>query len=190
MLAIVDAGEIGTVRHLEAHFCIPLILPGDIRWRRDLAGGALMDTGCYTVSLLRHLARAEPEVVRASSIWTRGGVDRFTEADLRFPGDRTARLTTSLLCSWLIRATVRVEGTTGGFWVLNPIAPQIYHRLSVRTPAGTRTEHVAGPASYEAQLVAFVAAVRDGVKVPTDAADAVLNMRTIDRIYAAAGRAA
>src|SRR5213080_4382910 len=57
--AILDAGEIGQVRHLEAHFCIPLPLPNDIRWRKDLAGGALMDTGCYTVSVLRHLAGAE-----------------------------------------------------------------------------------------------------------------------------------
>lgn len=190
MLAIIDSGEIGEVRHLEAHFCIPLVLPGDIRWRRELAGGALMDTGCYTVSLLRHLARAEPEVVRASCLWTGGGVDRYTEAELRFPGGPTARLTTSLLSAWLLRATVSVEGTTGGFRALNPIVPQIYHRLSVRTPAGTRVEHVAGPSSYEAQLIAFVGAVRDGAKVPTDAADAVLNMRAIDRIYAAAGRAA
>src|SRR5262249_10525322 len=53
--SILDAGEIGRVTHLEANFCIPLPFPNDIRWRADLAGGALMDTGCYTVSLLRHL---------------------------------------------------------------------------------------------------------------------------------------
>jgi len=56
--------------------------------------------------------------------------------------------------------------------------------------ASSRTERVAGPGSYTAQLSAFVAAVRDGVKPPTDAADGVLNMRTIDRVYAAAGRPA
>src|SRR5215468_6163531 len=31
---ILDAGEIGTVLHLEAHFCFPLPRPGDIRFRR------------------------------------------------------------------------------------------------------------------------------------------------------------
>lgn len=188
LLAILDSGEIGESRHLEAHFCIPLILPGDIRYRRDLAGGALMDTGCYTVSLLRHLARAEPEVVRARARWTRGGVDRFMEAHLRFPGGPTARLTCALLSSWPLRLTARVEGSAGAFAALNPIAPQIFHRLRVTTVTGARTERVPGPASYVAQLSAFVAAVRDGATVPTDATDAVLNMRTIDRIYAAAGR--
>src|SRR5690349_2634228 len=77
--AILDAGEIGPVRHLEAHFCIPLPLPNDIRFRKDLAGGALMDTGCYTVSVLRHLSGGEPEVIAARGWWTRGGVDRAME---------------------------------------------------------------------------------------------------------------
>ena len=48
-----------------------------------------MDTGCYAVHLLRHLAEAEPEVVSARAAWTRGGVDRWLTADLRFPGGRT-----------------------------------------------------------------------------------------------------
>src|SRR5205823_3211325 len=143
--AILDAGEIGQVRHLEAHFCIPLPLPNDIRWRKDLAGGALMDTGCYTVSVLRHLAGAEPEVVSAQGWWTRGGVDRAMGASLRFPDGRTARLTCSLLSAWLLRASATVEGSAGRVSVFNPIAPHFYHRLRVLTPAGTRSERLAGP---------------------------------------------
>src|SRR5207247_77773 len=83
--AILDAGEVGQVRHLEAHFCIPLPLPNDIRYRKDLAGGALMDTGCYTVSVLRHLAGAEPEVERAPRRARRGTID------LRVPAARVRR---------------------------------------------------------------------------------------------------
>jgi len=188
--AILDAGEIGQVRHLEAHFCIPLPLPNDIRWRKDLAGGALMDTGCYTVSVLRHLAGAEPEVVSARGWWTRGGVDRAMEARLRFPDGRTARLTCSLFSAWLLRASAAVEGSAGRVSVFNPIAPHFFHRLRVLTPAGTRSERVAGPSTYECQLRAFVAAVRDGAPVPTGPADAIKNMRVIDAIYAAAGRPA
>src|SRR5439155_1308784 len=132
--AILDAGEIGQVRHLEAHFCIPLPLPNDIRWRKDLAGGALMDTGCYTVSVLRHLAGAEPAVESARGWWTRGGVDRAMEASLRFPDGRTARLTCSLFSAWLLRARATVEGSGGRVSVFNPIAPHIFHRLRVLTP--------------------------------------------------------
>ena len=185
---IMDAGEIGQVRHLEAHFCIPLVRPRDIRYRADLAGGALMDTGCYTVHLLRHLAGAEPEVVRARGRWTRAGVDRALEADLRFPGGRTARLTCSLFSAVLFRASAQVVGTAGRIGVLNPIAPQFFNRLRVVTPAGARTERVPGPSSYECQLRAFLAAVRDGTPVPTGPADAIANMRAIEAIYTAAGR--
>src|SRR5262249_5673703 len=160
------AGEIGAVRHLEAWFCIPLLKRSDIRWRADLAGGALMDTGCYMVHLLRHLAEAEPSVVSARAVWTRGGVDRWLTADLRLPGDRSARLTCSLLSSIPLRLSVRLTGSGGTMRVLNPIAPQFFHRLRLDTPAGRRVEHVKGPGSYDAQLLAFVGAVRRGGGVP------------------------
>jgi predicted dehydrogenase len=188
LLAIVDAGEIGAMRHLEAHLCFPLLIPGDIRWRADLAGGALMDAGCYTVHFVRHLAGAEPVVESAFARWTSGGVDRWMEARLRFADGRTARLTCSLLSTWLLRASARVEGSAGTIGVLNFIAPQYFHRVRVVNAAGTRTERVAGPASYDCQLRAFVAAVRDGAELPTNPADAIANMRVIESIYAAAGR--
>src|SRR6185503_2340462 len=186
--AIVAAGEIGEMRHLEAHLCFPLIRLGDIRWRADLAGGALMDAGCYTVSFLRHLAAAEPVVESAFARWTSGGVDRWMEARLRFPDGRTARLTCSLLSTSLLRASARVEGSAGTIGVLNFVAPQYFHRARVVNAIGTRTERVAGAPSYDCQLRAFVGAVRDGIKVPTDPADAIGNMRVIEAIYAAAGR--
>jgi predicted dehydrogenase len=188
MRSILDAGELGRVRHLEAALCIPILRRDDIRWRADLAGGALMDTGCYTMSLLRHLAGGEPEVASARAIWTTGGVDRWLTADLRFTEGRTARLTCALLSATLIRASARVVGDAGTLGVINPIAPQFFHRLRVTTTAGRRVERVAGEPSYDAQLRAFVAAVRDGAPFPTDPPDAVANMRAIDAVYAAAGR--
>ena len=188
--SILGAGEIGDVRHLEAHFCVPIIFPRDIRYSAELAGGALMDAGCYPVHLLRHLAAAEPEVVSASARWTRGGVDRALSAELRFPDGRTARLTCSLFSLWLIRASVKVEGTAGRLLVLNPFAPQYFHRLRVVTATGSRRERVPGDATYDYQLRAFVAAVRHGVPVPTDPVDAIANTRVIERIYQVAGRPA
>jgi predicted dehydrogenase len=190
MREILRGGELGTVRHLETTFCIPLLRRGDIRWRADLAGGALMDAGCYAVHLLRHLAEAEPEVVSARAAWTRGGVDRWLTADLRFPHDRTARLTCALLSSTFLRIAARVTGDGGTLGVINWVAPQFFHRLRVVTPAGRRVERATGPPSYDEQLRAFIGAVRDGTPFPTAPPDAVANMRAIDAIYRAAGRAA
>jgi predicted dehydrogenase len=187
MKQIVDGGALGPVRHLEASLCFPMLLPGDIRFRWDLAGGATMDTGCYTISILRHLAGAEPEVVAAEARLSSPQVDRCMRADLRFPDGRTGRITCSLFSSALLRLSARVRGDAGEMRVFNPVAPHLYHRLSVRKPEGVARERVAGDATYTHQLRAFVAAVRDGEPMVTDARDAVANMRVIDAVYDKAG---
>jgi predicted dehydrogenase len=187
MKEIVDSGELGSIRHIEAHLCIPLLLPRDIRYRLDLAGGATMDTGCYAVSILRYLAAAEPEVVHASARLSSPGVDRWMRADFRFADGRTGHITCSLFSAALLRAGVRVRGDCGQLSVFNPIAPQLYHRLTVRAAAGTRRERLRGDATYTGQLRAFVAAVRQGVPVPTGPEHGIANMRVIDAIYTKAG---
>jgi predicted dehydrogenase len=188
MRTIIAAGEIGAVRHLEATFCIPLLRAGDIRWRADLAGGALMDTGCYAVHLLRHLAQSEPTIPSARAKWTSGGVDRWLTAELRFPTGATGRITCGLLQPRLLSIAARVVGSEGSIHVINFVAPQFLHRLRVRTRDGARSERVAGNPTYDYQLRAFVAAVRHGTAIPTGPADAIANMRVIESIYAAAGR--
>jgi len=188
MRAIIAAGEIGIVQRFEVTFCIPLLRAGDIRWSRELAGGALMDTGCYAVHLLRHLAQSEPEVRSARAKWTSGGVDRWLTAELAFPSGAQARLTCGLLQPKLISIAARVVGSAGQIDVINFVAPQFFHRLRVRTAAGRRGERVAGSPSYDYQLRAFVAAVRNGTAVPTGPADSIANMRVIESLYAAAGR--
>jgi predicted dehydrogenase len=187
MKAIVDSGALGRVRHVEATCCFPLLLPGDIRYRLDLAGGALMDAGCYPVSIVRHLAGAEPEVASATARLASPEVDRWMQAELRFADGRSGRVTCSLFSSTLLRVEARVVGDEGEMRVLNPIAPHFYHRLRVRTRARSTSERVPGEATYTHQLRAFVRAVRHGERVPTDAAHGLANMAVIDAIYRAAG---
>lgn len=187
MKEIVDGGSLGKIEHIEASLCIPLLRRGDIRFRLDLAGGATMDVGCYAIHLLRFLAGAEPEVVRTEARLSSPGVDRYMSADLRFPDGRTGRITGSLFSRALVRASARVRGDQGELAVLNPIAPQYYHRLKLRDARGTLRERVAGKASYTHQLEAFVRLLRDGTPMPTDDRDAIANMRVIDAVYEKAG---
>ena len=187
MREIVDSGALGRVHHVEASFCFPLPMPGDIRWRLDLAGGATMDAGCYPVSMVRFLAGAEPEVVSAEARLFRPEVDRWMRAELRFPDGRTGRITCSLLSSTLLRIEARAVGDLGEMRVWNPLAPHFFHRVRVRTPQGSRSERVRGEATYTHQLRAFVRAVRGGERAPTDGSHGVANMTTIDAIYRRAG---
>ncbi len=186
-------GELGPLRRVETRMCIPLPSRKDIRYQLDLAGGAVMDTGCYAIHQARTLAGAEPEVVSAQAKCVSPGVDRWLKADLRFPDDCTGSFECALWSRKLLSLGARVEGEHGTLTVLNLTGPQYFHRVVVRThdPATgverKRRERVKGEHTYWYQLNAFVAAVRDGAPYPTTPADAVANMQVIDAAYRAAG---
>jgi len=187
MLEIIASGELGDIRRIEAWFCIPLFIQ-DIRWEFALAGGALMDTGCYAVHLVRTLAGAEPAVVSAQARLRSPGVDRLMQAELAFADGRTGRITASMLSSRLFSVGARVTGSDATMQVFNPVAPQHRHGLTVRAGRSVRKELVARqPSSYAAQLDAFAGAALHGRPFPTTVEDAVANMRVIDACYAAAG---
>lgn len=184
---ILASGEIGAVRHIEAQFCFLLPSPNNIRFQYELAGGALMDSGCYPVSLIRFLAGAEPTVVEARARLFAPQVDSRMFANLSFADGRTAQLVCDMLSPALFRSFVRVRGDTGTLTAVNPYHPHWFHWLSVRGRSGRRFEHVRGGNIYALQLRAFAGAVRGEVKLNTDPADAIRNMRLIDAIYKQAG---
>ena len=187
MKQIVDSGILGEVRHIETTMCIPLPRKNDIRYQYELAGGATMDVGCYAIHQLRLLAGAEPEVVAASAKLARPNVDRWMQADFRFPDGRTGRMTCALWSARLLDLRGRVSGTDGDFRILNPTGPQFYNSLTVRSKTRTTRERVRGEATYVYQLEAFAAAVLEGKPVLTGPADSVANMRVVDEVYRAAG---
>jgi predicted dehydrogenase len=187
MIAIAKGGTLGRVERIETNMCVPLLLPGNIRYDYGLGGGATMDTGCYAVSMLRHLAGAEPEVTRAEAKLSSPKVDRAMTAEVTFADGRTGRVRCSMFSWALLDISARVIGTHGEMRVFNPVAPQFYHRLTVRTAEGKRVERFPGPSTYEHQLRAFAACVLAGAPVLTSARDGVANMRVIDRIYEKSG---
>jgi predicted dehydrogenase len=187
MIQIVKGGTLGRIQRIETNMCVPLMLPGNIRYDYGLGGGATMDTGCYAVHMLRHLAGTEPEVTRAEARLSSPKVDRCMTADVTFADGRTGRVRCSMFSWTLLDISARVVGDKGEMRVFNPVAPQFYHRLTVRTAEGKRVERLPGKSTYEHQLRAFADCVNSGTPVLTSAADGVANMRVIDRIYEKAG---
>jgi predicted dehydrogenase len=186
-LAILQSGEIGQIRHIETAMCIPLYRMGDIRWRYELAGGALMDVGCYTIHLLRTLAGGEPTVTQARA-WLRSPqVDRAVKADFNFANGITGHIHCSMWSSMLLKLGAKVVGEAGELTIRNPFLPHLYHRLTVRTAKGVRHEHVDKTPTYTYQLTAFLEAIRARTPFPTNMRDAIANMRVIDQVYKAAG---
>jgi len=187
MQEISNSGELGKIQHIDAQFCFLLPLTNNIRFQYNLGGGSLMDNGCYPVSLIRYLADAEPHVDSAHARLFSPQVDSAMTANLSFADGRTARLTCDMLSPALFRSIVRVQGEAGTLTVINPYHPHWFHWLRVRGRNGSRFEHVRGENTYTLQLRAFIKAIRGEVKLNTDPADAVSNMRLIDSIYEEAG---
>ena len=184
---IVASGELGKLQHVDVTFCFPLRNFSDIRYNYSLAGGATMDAGCYAVHMVRTFGRGNPEVVAAQAKLRDPRIDRAMTAELRFADGHTGRIRCSMWSSRLLQISARVVGDRGELRVLNPVLPQMFHRLTVKAANGKRVERFGRRASYAYQLDAFAAAVLRGEPVKTNPEDAVANMTVIDAIYRAAG---
>ena len=187
MAEIVTSGELGELRHVEAWLCAPIPNKSDIRYQHALAGGAMMDMGCYVVNMVRMLTGAEPTVRSARAKLHDPQVDRAMTAELAFPGGITGTVHCSMWSTSLLHVAARATGTAGTLRVLNPVGPQALSVLRVRSARGRHREVPVRRPTYAFQLDAFCEAVLRGGTLPTTADDAVANMSVIDAVYEAAG---
>lgn len=184
---IISNGELGAIKHIEAQFCFLLPVPSNIRFRYDLAGGSLMDAGCYPVSLVRYLMGEEPEVVGAKAKEYKPDVDSRMEAELKFPNGARGHIVCDMLSPRLFHSSLHVQGDAGEVKVFSPFQPHVIHRLNVRTNKTKWSGTVNGGNIYTLQLRAFAQAILSGAPLNTTPEDAVQNMRVIDAIYEKAG---
>jgi predicted dehydrogenase len=187
MRSIAHSGELGTVREIRTAMCFPLPKFSDIRYDYDLAGGAMMDAGCYALHCMRLLGSGEPEVISASALLRSPTVDRAMSARYRFPDGALGQTECSMWSRRVLRMSAAVTGDRGKLHVFNFVAPQYYNLLSLTIDGQTRRERVRGEATYTTQLRRFAASVLRGEPSLTPAEDAVTTMQLIDEVYAAAG---
>jgi predicted dehydrogenase len=191
MRSIVEGGSLGTLRHVEASFCFPLPRFKDIRYQLDLAGGALMDAGCYAIHMNRLLGIEEPTVVAAAAKIRSPDVDRAMVAELQFPSGHTGTVRCSMWSKTVLKISARAVGDRGELRVLNPLAPHGFHRFTTRISGRKQRERFPRRSTYAYQLDAFCDAVVRGESTAnlTPPSDSVATMRLIDQIYEAAGLA-
>lgn len=188
---ILESGELGELRHVETLVAVPAPPDTDPRWSLELAGGAVMDLGCYSLHALRMLAPwagGAPRLVSARGGERAGapGVDEWLDADLAFPGGATGSARCHMAYDEL-EMSCRIVGSRGEATAPNFVLPHRDDRVVVRTPDGERTERLGTRSSYTYQLEAFAARVREGAPLPLDADDALATMTLIDECYRAAG---
>ena len=188
---VLASGEIGELRHVEAMVAIPAPPDTDPRWSLPLAGGAVMDLGCYSLHALRMLAPwagGAPRLVSARGGQRAGapGVDEWLDTDLAFPGGATGSARCHMAYDRL-EMSCRIIGSRGEVFAPNFVLPHTDDRVVVRTGDRERTERLGTRSSYTYQLEAFADRVRGGAPLPLGADDAVTTMTLIDAAYRAAG---
>jgi predicted dehydrogenase len=191
LLQAVESGEIGELREVEVHMEIPPPPDGDPRWSLPLAGGGLMDVGCYGLHLHRMLGRFAGGAPRVTGAEAREraslpGVDEWARVELAFPGGVTGVVHSSMAAEE-VRMTARLVGDAGEVRAGNFVLPHRDDRVWIAVGGTEREERLGKRPSYAYQLEAFTAAVRDGRPVPTDAHDAVATAQLLDDSYRAAG---
>lgn len=191
MIDLVSSGQLGEIYHVEVEAGVPLTDPEDPRLSFDLAGGSLMDIGCYAVHALRHLGPVlggEPTITQATAIERDGlpGIDEHMEATLRFPSGATARFVSGFTFT-SPRFTLRIEGTDALAYAYNFLAAHDDDRVMVIRGGVPEVSYLGTTTTYEYQLKAFRDHIKKGTPIHTGPEDALAQATMIDELYEAAG---
>ncbi|MCL4108979.1 UNVERIFIED_CONTAM: hypothetical protein GTU68_052617 [Idotea baltica] len=180
---LVADGSIGELRTINCMFSYFNNDGSNIRNKADIGGGALMDIGCYPISLSRFIFDAEPN--RVSSVVEYDpnfNTDRLSSAIMDFGGG-----TATFTCSTQLVPYQRVHifGTEGVIEIEVPFNAPIDRpcKLWLSKNLTDRTEFEFKQCSqYTIQGDLFSKAILNDTPVPTPIDDAVANMVAIEAI--------
>lgn len=185
---LVDAGELGKIRTIHSHFSYNNRSLTNIRNIKEMGGGALLDIGCYCVSLSRWLFNEEPlKVIGAVSDFPDQEVDCLTSGILSF-SDGTATFT----CATKVQPKQYIEiyGEEGSASIEIPFNPPADQpaRLFITQGEKKRTIEFTPIDQYGLMVDAFALSVLNNTPVSTPLSDAINNMRVIDAIFTSVER--
>jgi predicted dehydrogenase len=188
---LVRSGAIGDVRVVEGHFSYTNMNPDNVRNRADIGGGALMDIGCYPITLSRMMFGEEPQ--RVVAIIDRDPTfrtDRRTTVLMEYPSGQCTFTCATQLVPY---QRMQLFGTKGRIELEIPFnaPPDRPTRLlqddgSSLFGVGVRSEEFAACDQYTIQGELFSRAILEDGQVPVPLEDALNNMRVIDAIVRSA----
>ena len=190
---IVDQGAIGKPCLVRSAFCFHMdddILQsgGNVRLKPEMGGGALLDVGCYSVSVARWLLGAEPTAVQAQAVYHPDGVDIHLVGTLRFGQEKLAVLEASFISA--LQQTYTVVGSDGAIDLpQNAFIPwEKNARYTLRKKdEEVGEEHViTGADEYQLMVEHFSDAVIGRTELDYTPDDSIANMRTLDGLSQAA----
>ncbi len=180
----VEEGAIGEVRALQAFFNYNNHEPLNIRNNPATGGGALMDVGCYGISVARWMFGVEPsQVIGQFDLHPEFRVDRMSSTLLQFPGGGQA----SVMCSTKTESGqgVYISGTQGSITLERPFycVDDEPNRVVVRRSGMVETHEFAGMDHYRFMVDHIAQCIAEGRSLATPLTDALANMRVIDAVF-------
>lgn len=194
----VRSGAIGQVRLIRTSFCYRTRrIDDNIRFDPALAGGALMDIGCYCINFSRLIAGADPLSIYAIGQKHGSGIDEVVAGMLGFPGGTLASFT----CGMSVQAdnSASICGTEGYIETPVPWKPPaqgatytIAHSTPPKQdlaqgkaalPPPRQTFNVdAGIDLYGVEVDDFAATVLDGKPPMMSRDESISTMRVLDEM--------
>ncbi len=183
---LVSEGKIGTLQNIHSFFSYYNDDPDNIRNRMDMGGGALMDIGCYCLSLSRFIFDSEP--YRVLGVMDTDPVfktDRKTSGILEFE-QGTATFTCSTQMTPYQR--VNIFGSEGRIELEIPFNAPSDRPCRIWHQRGVNIKEIVFDVSdqYTIQGDLFSQAVLNDTEVPTPLVDAVDNMRVMSALIQSA----
>jgi|HubBroStandDraft_6_1064221.scaffolds.fasta_scaffold116508_2 predicted dehydrogenase len=188
---LIRMGRIGQLRAIEGVVSYFNREPGNVRNIRGFGGGALLDIGCYPVTLSRFILGEEPS--RVLGLLERDPameVDRLSSALLDFPSGQA-----SFTCSTQLVYHQRMQflGTRGRIEIEVPLNPPNDRPSKILIDdgrdllgGGLSVETIETCDQFTVQGDLFSQAIRLGVDVPVSVEDAIKNIAVIEAIFRSA----
>jgi xylose dehydrogenase (NAD/NADP) len=188
VLEQIRQGAIGRVQLVRSSFTINILSrPNDIRFKPELAGGSMMDVGCYPLNLCRAVFGRMPESVVAR-VHVKGAtsVEYSTGAVLDY-GDGCFGIIDSSF-EMLQRQGAEIVGERGSITVPVPFTPGDREMTVFVFRDGQITEQsFAAVDQYRLQIEHFSHCIRAGEDPQLSVSETLENLATIEAIYAAGG---
>jgi predicted dehydrogenase len=188
---LIRAGRVGELRAVSGFFSYFNRDPSNIRNRPEMGGGALLDIGCYPITVSRFVFEDEPRrclgLVERDPEW---GTDRLTSAVLDFPAGQA-----TFTCGTQLVPYQRMQfcGTRGRIEVEIPFNAPADRPTRIFIDdgsdifgSGVETLEFAPCDQYTIQGDLFSHALREGTEQPIPLEDAVKNMAVIDAVFRSA----
>ncbi|MGZ8651793.1 MAG: Gfo/Idh/MocA family protein [Actinomycetota bacterium] len=200
LVELLRSERIGDVRMIDAVFGYDAgPAPTNYLMAHELAGGGILDVGCYTTSMAHLVAAAAAglPVVQTVNVGAAGsigptGVDHSTAASLLFETGAIARVACSIQAN--LDSSLRIFGSEGRIEVASPWLPGRIGREAriVVHRGGVEPEVVDVPIDadvYTVEADAVNGSIHKGERSPAAMTweDSLANMRTLDRWRSAIG---